>query len=159
MFCCRPVNPRPIYCPLVVQSQNNIVNPVITNQFGFFNNTTPGTIEDETIIPLTLVNGRGTNITQSTTTTGAVTLLPGTYEVSYTANGTTPTGESVSVALQLNGVEVSGSVVTESGTAGTNVTIGQTMILNVPTTSTLSLVNTSGETTEFLLASMTINRL
>ena len=159
MFCCRPVNPRPIYCPLLVQSQNNIVNPVVTNQFGYFNNPSPETIENNTIIPLSLVTGRGTNITQSTTTTGAITLLPGTYQVSYMANGVTPTGENVTITLELNGVEVAGSAVTASGAAGTSVVLGQTIIVNVPGTSTLELVNTSGETTEFFSASMTINRL
>ena len=159
MFNCRPVFPRPIYCPLIVRSQNNIVNPVITNQFGFFNNTNPGAIETESIIPVTLVVGRGTNITQSTTTAGAVTLLPGTYEVSYMANGELSAGGTLSVELELNGVDVPGSALTDSGTAGDEVTVGQTMIINVPATSTLELINNSAETVTFTNASITINRL
>lgn len=158
MFCCIPNQPRPIFCPLIVRSENNIVNPTLTNEFGFFYNTALGEIGTGTLIPLTFVNGRGTTISQSTTA-GAITLLPGTYQISYTANAVTPAGENVTIDLELNGTEVSGSAVTASGTAGTSVVLGQTIVLTTQTTSTLELVNISGETTEFFSASVTINRL
>ena len=159
MYCYRPNQPRPIFCRLITPSANVVVNPLLPSDFGFFNNVAPGTIENQTLIPLTLVEGQGTNISESSTTTGAIALLPGTYQISYMANGVTPTGENVMIELQLNGTEVSGSGVTASGTTGTSVVLGQTIALDVASAGTLELVNMSGEATEFSSASITISRL
>lgn len=153
-------HPRPIFCPrLNVQCENQIVNPVILSDFGYFYNTAPGEIATEAIIPLTLVLSRGTSITASTTTPGAITLLPGTYEITYTVAGEITEGGTLSVELELNGVDVVGSVLTETGTAGNEVNLSNTLLLNVTSVSTLELVNNTAETADFTFASVAITRL
>lgn len=162
MNCCIFNHPCPILCPsnLACRGGNNIVNPVLpTNQYGFFNNTAPGSIATETIIPVTLNVGTGTAITASTTTSGAVTLLAGTYEISYFAEGTIPSGGTISIKLSLNGTDVAGSTLTDTATAGNVINLTQTIIITVTQTSTLQLVNATSETTTYSNASMSIKRL
>lgn len=161
MNCCISNHPCPILCPtnLACRGGNNIINPILpTNQYGFFNNTSPGSIATNAIIPLTLNVGSGTAITASTTT-GAVTLLAGTYEVSYFAEGTIPSDGTILTKLTLNGTDVAGSTLTDTATAGNVVNLAQTMIITVPQTSTLQLVNATSETTTYSNASMSIKRL
>lgn len=162
MNCCIFNHPCPILCPsnLACIGGNNIINPILpTNQYGFFNNTAPGGIATNAIIPVTLSVGIGTAITASTTTSGAVTLLAGTYEISYFVEGTIPSGGTISAKLSLNGTDVPGSTLTNTATAGNVVNLGKTIIITVNQTSTLQLVNTTSETTTYSNASMSIKRL
>lgn len=158
--CCVFNHPCPIWCPFVnLSCTNDVINPILQNDFGFFNNLAVGAISTQSIIPVGLVVNRGPSITQSNTTAGAVNLLAGTYEISYLANGTVPAGGSMSIKLRLNGFDVSGSTLTTTQTAGNVASLTQTMILTVPQTSTLALVNNSANTTTYSYASMSIKRL
>lgn len=158
--CCIFNHPCPIFCPFSLNcTGNQVVNPIIQPDFAFFNNTDVGDVASQAIIPVGLVQSRGTSISSNTTTTGAVTLLAGTYEVSYFAQGTTGEGENVSIKLELNGTEVSGSAITVTDSESEEITLTQTMIIDVPQTSTLELVNNTSETILFTIASMTIRRL
>lgn len=160
MLNCFCNHPRRICCPsLNVRCENQVVNPVLLSDYGFFYNTVVGEIADDAIIPLTFVLGRGTSITSSSTTAGAITLLPGTYEVSYFASGTIPEGGTLGIGLELNGTDVVGSTISETGTAGDTRTLTQTMLINVPSVSTLELVNKSGAEATFSYASVAITRL
>lgn len=153
-------HPRPIFCPaLRVDCENQIVNPVILGDYGYFYNTAPGEIETEEQIPLTLVVSRGTSITASTTTPGAINLLPGTYEITYTVGGIITEGGTLSVELELNGVDVVGSALTETGTTGNEVNLSNTLLLNVSSISTLQLINNTAETATFTFAGVAITRL
>ncbi len=161
MNCCIFNHPCPILCPsnLGCIGGNNIINPILpTNQYGFFNNTAPGSIATNAIIPVTLSVGAGSDITTSPTT-GAVRLLAGTYEISYFAEGTIPSGGTISAKLSLNGTDVPGSTLTNTATAGNVVNLGKTIIITVNQTSTLQLVNATSETTTYSNASMSIKRL
>lgn len=156
--CCN--HPRPILCPFSLDCDSNqVVNPILDTQFGFFNNTTTNTVLAQDTIPVFLVQSSGTSITPSLTTNGAVNLLAGTYEVSYFANGTVPANGNFSIKLEIDGVEVSGSVLNATQTAGEVASLTQTMIITVNQTSTLELVNNSADTTVFTNASMAIRRL
>lgn len=153
-------HPRPIFCPaLRVNCENQIVNPVVLSDYGYFYNTAPGEIETETTIPLALVLSRGTSISASTTTAGAINLLPGTYEITYTVGGEIAAGGTLSAELELNGIDVVGSVLTETGTAGNEVNLSNTLLLNVTAVSTLELVNNTAETATFTFAGVSITRL
>lgn len=153
-------HPRQIVCRTIIQTcRNEVTNPVVTGGYGYFNNLDVGAIAPGGILPVTAVTTRGNNIVQSTTTTGAVSLAAGTYQISYSVTGEIPTGGTISAGLLLNGVGVSGTDVTESGTAGNVVGLNRTIILNVPNASTLNLTNTGTEETTYNFAGITITQL
>ena len=160
--CCIFNHPIPIFCPqinLACQDGNQIINPILNDDFGFFNNLLGGVVTPQAIIPVGFVQGRGTGILPSTTTAGAVTLQSGTYQITYSAGATVPASGSVSIKLTLNGVDVSGSVVSGTQTAGNVITLGRTITLTVPQTSTLALVNNSAENVTFADASLFIRQI
>lgn len=159
--CCRRNFPAPINCCCFSNSLNVVTTPTIANetsQFGFF--ASAGDVVatgDE--ITLALVRSSGTAVAPSTTTPGAVNLLAGRYLVNYVAGAQAPTGGTVSTALTLNDIQVANSTATETQTAGDVANLGQTVILDIPQTSTLALVNTSAEEVTFTSANLTITRL
>ncbi len=157
--CCICNHPCPIFCPFInFQCQNEVVNPVAGNAFGFFNNLAVGEIVSGGQIPVALVTlgGEGGGISPNM---GAVTLTPGTYEVNYFAGGTMPVGGTLSIGLTLNGTAVSGSQVSSTQNSGTTVNLTRTIVVSAIDGGTLSLVNTSGEAATFSFASMFIRRL
>ncbi len=156
---CRCNHPCPIFCYRLRSCTNDIVNPIITRDFGYFNNTATQTIASSAIIPVYFVLGEGTSVVPSLSTSGAVTLAQGTYEISYFANVTIPEGGSAEIALRLNGAVVSGSSVIATGTAGQVVPVSQTVMLSVAQSSTLELVNVSANSIVTNLASMSIKKL
>ena len=83
---CRCNHPCPIFCGRVRCCTNDIVNPILTNNFGFFNNTATQTVGAFGTIAVNFVLGEGSSISQSNLVSGAISLAPGTYEVSYFAN-------------------------------------------------------------------------
>ncbi len=156
--CCQFNHPCPIFCPSInLTCTNEVVNPDFDNDFGFFNNLAVGTIASQAIIPVSLVTSEGTSI--SSNGAGGVTLVPGSYEVSYLANGTVPASGTLSIKLQLNGVDLSGSVLNATQTAGDVVSLTQTMIISTTNTNTLNLVNNSSDDTTFTYASLSIRRI
>ncbi len=159
--CCRRNFPMPVTCCCFSSSPNFVVNPTVTSQttqFGFFAST-GGTVETGDVVPLALIRSNGTTISPSTTVPGGVNLLAGRYLVNYNVGATTPEGGTVSTALNLNGVQIANTVATETQAEGTLVNLGQTAILDIPQTSTLTLVNTSAELVTFGSANLTITRL
>ncbi len=155
--CCRFNHPCPIWCPCARRvCRNEVVNPVLTESFGFFNNTSVGVVAANAIIPLNLVELNGSGILPNGA--GGVTLAGGTYQVSYFANGTVPAGGIMSVKLRLNGVDVPGSVISVTETAGNVASLTQTIVLTTQQGGTLELVNNS-TATNFSLASMLIRRI
>lgn len=153
-------HPTRIVCPTIItECRNEVINPVITNDFGYFYNTAVGEIDSGEIIPVMMVLGRGPNITPSITTTGAVTLQPGTYQISYSAEGTVPASGSISVGLRINGVGQPGTAITETTTAGDVVSMSRTIMINIGTISTLELINTGVETTTYTFGNLAITRL
>ncbi len=158
--CCIFNHPCPIFCPFSMDcTENEVVNPIVLDDYAFFNNLDIGTIASQAIIPVYLVQNRGTSIAPSPVTSGAVRLLAGTYEVTYLAGGTIPAGGNASIKLRLDGVDVSGSVLNETQTAGSTFNLTQTMIITVTQASTLELVNNSADATVFSYASMVFRRL
>lgn len=156
--CCRFNHPRPIWCPCARRvCRNEVVNPVLTESFGFFNNTAVGTIASNAIIPLTTVQTGGSGV--SSNNAGGIILAAGTYQVSYFANGTVPAGGSVSVSLRINGTELSGSEVTVTGDSGNVASLTQTIVITLAQSGTLELVNSSLENVTYSLASVLIRRI
>ena len=69
--CCVCNHPCPIFCPFInFTCQNDVVNPVVGNAFGFFNNLAVGDVAGGAQIPLSLVilggDGGGRALMKST---------------------------------------------------------------------------------------------
>lgn len=139
-FCC-PNTPNPIWVIGSCSNSNDVINPIIPQSFGFFQNVLGGSVPTGSIIPVTLSSSRGGMVTQSTTTSGAVNLMPGTYEITYFVNGTVPASGTLSVALRANGAQVAGSTASVTQTASNQVAVSKTIVLSVPTNTTLELYN------------------
>lgn len=160
--CCIFNHPIPIFCPwinLSCQDGNQIINPIITNSYGYFTNTAGGEIASQGIIPVGFVQGRGSMILPSITTSGAITLSAGTYAITYSANGTIPASGTVSLELELNGVAVSDSIVSATQTASNVASLSKTVVITVPQTSTLELVNASSDAATFSNVSVFVRQI
>ena len=156
--CCRFNHPCPIWCPCARRvCTNEVVNPIISESFGFFNNTSIGTVAPDATLPLSLITLSGSGIAPNSS--GGILLSSGTYQISYFANGTIPASGVVGVKLQLNGVDVSGSDIFENGTISNLVTMSQTILLSVNQTATLELVNASNDAAAYSLGSILIRRI
>ncbi len=156
---CCPNSPRPIFVFGNCSTSNDVVNPIIPSSFGFFENTLGGTVAADEIIPVSLSSSRGVNVTASTTTAGAVNLVPGTYEITYFVNGTIPASTVMSVALSANGTEIAGSISTVSGTAGNQVTVSKTIVLTVTANTTLQLTNTGSDSLTISNANIVVKEM
>lgn len=155
--CCN--HPCPIFCRRLRCCTNDVVNPVLTGNFGYFNLTEQFAAGAFGIIPVYFVLGEGTSVLPSAVTSGAVTLAQGTYEISYFANVTIPASGSANVALRLNGAVVNGSQVEVTGVAGEVQQISQTIMVSVAQSSTLELINNTAGSLSTTLASLSIKKL
>lgn len=155
--CCVFNHPCPIFCPLLRNCENQIVNPVIISGFGFFSNQTVGDVIPQNIIPLNFIQGNGTNILPSASF-GAL-LSAGTYQITYNTSGTVPTSGQMSMKLVLNGADVMGSVATATQSVGSQANLSQTIVVTLTQTGILELVNNSDATTTYANARMFINAL
>ena len=81
----------------------------------------------------------------------------GTYLVSYSVNGSVPTG-ALNLSLYQNGAPVAGEVIT-STSAGNTVSNTKNILMNITAPSTLSLYNSSGEVLTSDSATLTVTRL
>ncbi len=108
------------------------------------------------IVPLTLntaspettmtVSGSSVNVTES-----------GTYLVTYSLNGSTPTGD-VTVLLYQNGSLVAGESITEAS-SGENASLSKTILLNITAPATLSVYNGSAEAVTVLNSALTVLKI
>ena len=160
-MCCNCLfnHPCPIFCPINLSCQGNeVINPVLTQSFGFFSNNDVGTIAANAIIPISLQEVSGDGISANTTTAGAINLLGGTYEISYFVQGIVPAGGTISTALRLNGDVISGSEIEQTQTPGDVVNMSKTIVFTTLLSGTLELFNSS-EATTFDSASVFVRRL
>ena len=156
--CCCFNHPVSIWCPCAQKScSNEVVNPVLTESFGFFNNVSSTTIAQQDRIPLNLVQIGGGGI--SLNGSGSIVLSAGTYQISYFASGTVPTTGTVSIKLRLNSTDVSGSIITQAQAQNETATLTQTIVINVPQDGAILEIVNNGSTTSFGLASMFIRRI
>jgi len=156
---CGPYYPRPINtCSCLNRcSVGTVVNPTIPREWAVFLLTTTTSVNSNATIPVTLSASSGSSITDAGS--GTITLTPGTYEISYTADVVIPTGLTVSLALENNGEEISGTTTNMTGTAGQVVNLSNKIILNFTDTASLTLVNATGETVSVDRANVTILKL
>ena len=154
--CCRFNHPSPIWCSCARRvCRNEVVNPVLTESFGFFNNTAVGTIVANATLPLNIVEISGSGI--SSNGAGAINLASGTYQVSYLASGEISASGTLSVRLQINGSTVNGSAISSSEDAGDVESLTQTIVLRTAG-GVLEIVNNSSAT-NFSLASVLVRRI
>ena len=151
-------HPFPIWCPCARRScTNEVVNPVLSESFGFFNNTLTGTIVQEDNLPLNPIQIGGGGINSNGA--GSIILSAGTYQISYFASGTVPVSETLSIKLRLNAVDVPGSIISETQTAGDFATVTQTIVINAPQDGAILEVVNNSTSTNFGLASVFIRRI
>ena len=156
---CCPNSPRPIWVFGSCDTSNDVINPVIPTSYGFFENNLGGAVTSGNIIPVSLTSSRGSKITASTTTAGAVNLTPGTYEITYFVNGTIPASGTMSVGLRANGVAITGSTSTVSGTVGNQATVSKTIVLTVTSNTTLELYNTGSDSLTISNANIVVKEI
>ena len=154
--CCIYNHPCPIRCPINLSCTNEVVNPIISSAYGFFNNTIGGTIGAESQIPLGLIIYGGEGISSIN---GGVAITPGVYEVNYFAGGTIPAGGTFGIKLQLNGVDVAGSAVSSTQDAGETVNLTRTIVVSALQGGVLELINDTDESVDISFASMFVRRL
>ncbi len=154
MSCCGN-HPNPIFCPFSLDcTGNQVINPEFVEDFGFFNNTVPSVVSSQGVIGVNMAMIRGGTISS---VGSSVQLDAGVYEATYLAGGIIPTGH-ISIKLTLNGVEVADSVLHTTDDTGEVNNLTQKIMLAVPVTSTLSLVNNTNESVNFLYASIVVRR-
>lgn len=154
MSCCGN-HPNPIFCPFSLDcTGNQVINPEFVEDFGYFNNTTPTIVSSQDVIGVNMAMIRGGTISPSNS---SVKLNAGVYEVTYLAGGVI-TSDHISVKLTLNGVDVDGSVLYSTDDINEVNNLTQKIMLVVPVTSTLSLVNNTSESVNFLYASIVVRR-
>lgn len=156
---CCPNSPRPIFVFGDCSTSTDIINPIIPTSYGFFENNLGGAVATGGIIPVTATSLRGSKITASTTTSGAVNLTPGTYEITYFVNGTIPASATMSVGLESNGTQIAGSTATISGTAGNQATVQKTIVLTVTENTTLGLYNLGTDSLTISNANLVVKEL
>ena len=157
--CCWCNHPYPIWCPAsrFCSCSNEVVNPIDVSSFGFFRNTAVGTVGANAIIPLAIVQGGGAGI--SATGGGAIALAAGIYEVTYFANGTIPASGTLSIKLRLNGVDVAGSVISDTQTTGNVSSLTQTVVITVSQAGIIELANNSTDEVTFTVGSLFVRRI
>lgn len=157
--CCISNHPCPILCSSLSSCTNTILNPVIAIPFAFFDNRQTQTVATDGTIAVNLVESRGSEITTSTAVSGAVDLAAGSYQVTYLAGGTVPSGGNLSIKLRLDGIDVQSSLLTTTQPAGQFANLTQTIIITVLQTTTLEIVNNSGQDTIYSYASISVSGL
>ena len=158
-FKCIFNHPCPIFCPIDLSCRGNeVINPDLTESYGFFSNNDVGSILPNAIIPLSLQEVEGDGISASVTTFGAINIFGGTYEITYFAQGVVPENGTISAALRLNGVVLSGSEIEQTQTPGDIVNMSKTIVFTTLQSGTLELFNSADETI-FDSASVFIRRL
>lgn len=154
--CCVFNHPCPIFCPLNLPCSNNVLNPTLSAEFAFLNNTAPGSVAANATIPLGLTNFLGNFVTPSD---GGVVLSAGAYEVNYFASGTIPSNGTLQIGLYLNDVLAFGSSITSTASVDSEVNLTRTIVVNVPIGGTLLLRNSTSQAVDFSFASMFIRQL
>ena len=135
------------------QGPQGEVGPSGTNDIIYAGITTQTTVDAGAIIPLQYIND-----TEDSTMSvvGNSIILPeaGDYLITYSINGSTPTGTLVA-SLYLDGVPISGETITLSS-AGDIVSGSRTVLIYTSSASTLSLYNISSEDASVVSANLTV---
>lgn len=135
---------------------NEVVNPVLTNNFAYFNNLQGGTIVANGAISQNYVRGSGLILSDGNS---GVLLPAGDYQITFNVSGTALAGQEIAVALSLNDLEISGSRVTGLLISGGIANLNQTLIVTIQQTSNLKIVNYSSESVQAVSSSLSIVKL
>lgn len=156
-LCC-PNSPRPIFVFGDCSMSNDVVNPIIPTSVGFFENILGSTVTSGGIIPLTLTSSRGSKI-YSGTQIGTIVLTPGVYEINYSINAQIPTSGNASIILSENGAQSASSIVTASGTVGSEVSMSKTIIVDIENQTTMQILNNGTGNLQILNGNMIIKEI
>ena len=116
------------------------------------------TVASNSVIPLTL--STTTPTTTMTLSNNAISLLAGTYLVTYGATGTRTTDGNLSAQLYANGSALANEIVSDNATSANSANLSKTILYTAAADgTTLSLYNTSGESVNLTGANITAVRI
>jgi len=136
---------------------NNVVNPVINEEYVFMVLTETTTVASGDIIPVALTNFAGNAITS--TEAGIVNMIPGTYQATFNVTSEIGAGGENSFALSLNDTVISVSSTSEEGSVGSVSSVSNSIIFSVTENSTLSLINNGSDTVNVQRANLTVRKI
>jgi len=156
---CGPYYPRPINtCSCLNRcSVGTVINPTIPREWAVFVLTGSSNVSSNATVPVALSTSSGTSITDAGS--GFITLTPGTYEISYSLDAVIPSGGNVSFALEEGSDVITGTTTTSSGEENEVANLALRTILNLTSTTTIGLVNTTSEAVTVNNANVTILKL
>lgn len=157
--CYGPSTPCPVVCCSCTNCCENLVQnpPTSTTNIAFFTLSTPTIVVIDSIVPVTLVFNAGTAI--ASPSVGNVVLATGTYEVSYNVTSVLGEDGTNSFGILLGGVVVPASIGSASGEAGDIVSISNSVILSVDSSTALTLNNLGDDTVTINVANLTIRKI
>lgn len=144
--------------PMGPQGARGPQGPAGTND-AIYASLTDGTFATGAVLPITQT--AATPTTTMTVTANAVNVQPGTYFVSFGANGlnTDATGGDFSVQLYANGAAVPNETATDDANATQTGSASKTLIYTATAPTALSIHNTSAGESSYYNAYLTVLKL
>ncbi len=119
---------------------------------------TATTVPADTIIPISQLGVSPTSTLS--VSANSVNVTPGTYLVSYFANGVSGAGQTdYEIGLYLDGAQIPGEEILLANTASTLGSASKTVLVNVATDGDLSLHNNSASESTFNSATLSVTKL
>lgn len=155
--CAGPYYPRPIYRQQRRGScggANNIINPVRSEEWGFFVGQT-ATVASGEALPIFLSGSVGSAVKYTAPDT--INLTGGSYQISYSVTASA-TATPVEFAFEVNGVifEPSRSTATINNTTQS---LTNTVIFTVPSNSIIRLINLTGGVVNIVRSNVAVTKL
>ncbi len=152
-----PYYPRPIFnCGNVGScgGSNTIINPVRSEEWGFFVGDN-SSIEENEVIPLSLSSSAGTAVSQ--TSANSINLTTGSYQINFNVTASSDT-EPMQFAVYLNEVKLPFSALTGVGN-GSVQSLSNSFIITVPSNSILKAVNLTAGNVNIVISSLAVTKL
>ena len=150
-----PYYPRPFFLlPENQSGSNNVVNPVRSEEWGFFVGL-PASVTSGATLPLTLSSNAGTAISQQSP--NAANITTGSYQLSYSVTASSAT-DPMSYGIELGGTLLPFSIITAEGD-GTTKTLSNSIIITSASNSTVEIVNLTAGTANVTRSTLTLTKL
>ena len=155
-----PGYPRSVFtcnCNTGACSGARVVNPDVPSQFAVFTLNAETLIESGEVIPVSRGVFSGTAITDGGE--GRINLTAGAYRISYNALAEIPAGGEVRAALFLDDALIPTTESVATGGVADEVSLSNQIIVNLEESGVLTVVNTTGESVNFLTTNVSVDKL
>lgn len=152
-----PYYPCNVWTSTTECDSNTVINPIILPSYALFALATPTVVAGGGTVLLTPVTLSGTGIVSPVA--GEITLLPGTYFVSYSIGSLFGASGTNAFGLSQNGVQIPSTVASATGTPGSATTLGNQTLITVTTPSVVRLVNYGADAVTVNSANLVIQRI